>query len=214
MWIPPLPRALQWDHNAYYHQWLLDQIPRHGGRMLDVGCGHGVLARQLSERADHVDAIDASPDMIDQAKNLSPSQANIRWILGDVLTSDLHPDGYDVVTAISSLHHLPLRDGLTRLAELVRPNGVLVVIGHYRGATTTDRAYEVVNLAGNAAMGAYLAVRGRAGKPHDEGMPLKEPSDTRAEIQQVAAEVMPGVRIRRRLYWRYSLLWRRPAGTY
>ncbi|MFC0626387.1 class I SAM-dependent methyltransferase [Kribbella deserti] len=209
-----MPRALQWDHNAYYHDWLLDQIPRQGGRMLDVGCGHGVLARRLAERAEHVDAIDASPVMIDQAKNVSASRGNIRWILGDVLQADLHPDGYDVVTAVSSLHHLPLRDGLTRLAGLVRPNGVLVVIGHYRAAKATDKAMEIANLAGNAAMGAYLAARGKAGKPHDDGMPIKDPKDTLAEIQQVAGELMPGVRIQRRMYWRYSLLWRRPGATY
>jgi len=54
-----------------------------------------------------------------------------------------------------------------------------------------------------------LASRGRAGKPDAEGMPIREPEATLAEIRDVAAEQLPGAHLRRRLYWRYSLLWHR-----
>jgi hypothetical protein len=35
--------------------------------------------------------------------------------------------------------------------------------------------------------------------------------DTLAEIRAAAAERLPGALPRRRLCWRYTLLWRRPA---
>lgn len=138
---------------------------------------------------------------------------NVRWMRGDVLDPDLdlYPEGYDAVTAVSSLHHMALRPALTRLASLVRPGGVLAVIGHYRTETAADFAMEAVNIPANALVGTYLAVRGRAGKPHDEGMPVQDPTTTLHEVHVAAAQILPGAQIRRRLFWRYALLWRKPV---
>ena len=91
----------------------------------------------------------------------------------------------------------------------MRPGGVLAVIGFYRQATLTDRGIEAMVLPANAAVGVVLASRGRAGKPDAEG--IREPEATLAEIRDVAAEQLPCAHLRRRLYWRYSLLWRRDS---
>jgi hypothetical protein len=34
---------------------------------------------------------------------------------------------------------------------------------------------------------------------------------TRAQVRAVAWDVLPGVRYRRHLLWRYSLVWRKPS---
>lgn len=203
-----LPKALLWDHNAHYHSWLLRQLPPRSARVLDVGCGTGALARELAERAERVDAVDVSPEMIEHASGASTA-TNISWLCGDLLDLDLDPSGYDAVTAISSLHHMPLRPALTRLADLVRPGGTLAIVGHYRKQTPTDFALDALTLPANAAVGAYKAARGRAGKPHDEGMPVKDPTKTLLEIRTAAAHVLPGSAVHRRLFWRYTLLWRK-----
>jgi SAM-dependent methyltransferase len=209
--LPRLPRALWWDHNAYYHRWLLGKLPGRLDSALDVGCGAGGLAARLADRAGRVDAVDRSDAMIERAGTLAPGRVN--WLLGDLLndTLPLDPHGYDLVAAVSSLHHLPLRPALHRLAGLVRPGGLLAVIGMYRPVTAADRALDVLALPATAAMGAVLAAVGRAGKPYDVGMPVHDPSDTLAEIRAAAAECVPGAVLRRRLFWRYTLLWRRPA---
>jgi len=203
-----LPQRFQWDHNAHYHRWLLGQLPDRAATALDIGCGDGALVRLLSDRVDQIDGIDVSADMIDRAR--AQSVSNARWLVGDVLDPDvdLRRGGYDVVTAVSSLHHMPLREGLDRMTALVRPGGVLVVVGLYRQATLADRAMEVVTLPANAAVGVALAARGRAGKPHDECMPIQEATTTLAELR-AAAESLPGASLRRRMFWRYSLVWRR-----
>ncbi|MDA3647766.1 class I SAM-dependent methyltransferase [Saccharopolyspora indica] len=201
-----LPQSLLWDHNAHYHSWLLRKLPQRSARALDVGCGTGAFARELAERAEHVDAVDVSPEMIERASGAPAS--NVRWLCGDLLDLSLDASGYDAVTAISSLHHMPLRPALRRLAELVRPGGTLAVVGHYRKQTPTDFALDAVTLPANAAVGAYKAARGRAGKPHDEGMPVKDPANTLLEIRTAAAEILPGAVVHRRLFWRYTLLWR------
>ncbi|WP_190824649.1 hypothetical protein [Saccharopolyspora pogona] len=69
---------------------------------------------------------------------------------------------------------------------------------------------EAVNIPTNALVGTYLAVRGRAGKPHDRGMPVQDPTTTPHEIHAAAAQILPGAQVRRRLFWRYALLWRKP----
>jgi SAM-dependent methyltransferase len=211
--LPQLPAFLLWDHNAHYHRWLLRHVPAAPDRVLDTGCGAGALAARLAGRAGRVDAVDASPAMIERARSLWPGAAGVRWLSGDLLDPalPLAAGGYDAVTAISSLHHLPLRAGLSRLASLVRPGGLLAVVGLYRIATPADYAFEAVRVASNVAVGAGLALRGRAGKPHEAGMPVGEAQDTLAGIRAAARELTPGAQVRRRLFWRYTLLWRRPA---
>jgi len=214
MWMPQLPQPLRWDHNAHYHRWLLQQLPLAPQDVLDVGCGAGGLAAKLAAQPAHVDAVDVSAPMIARARTRYATTGNVRWLVGDLLDPGLplEHEGYDAVTAVSSLHHMPLRPALGRLAGLVRPGGVLAVIGFYRQATLTDRGIEALALPANAAVGAVLAFRGRAGKPDAEGMPVREPEATLAEIRDVAAEQLPGAHLRRRLYWRYSLLWHRGVG--
>lgn len=211
--VPQLPRALRWDHNAHYHRWLLRQLPADPERVLDAGCGAGVLATRIAERAGRVDAVDLSPAMIARARDLHPQAPRVRWLSGDLLDPGLplDPDGYDAVTALSSLHHLPLRPGLARLAGLLRPGGVLVVVGLYRNASPAEYAFEAVRLPANAVVGAVLAARGRACEPHDAGMPARPAETSWTEITAAARELVPGARLRRHFFWRYSLLWHRPV---
>lgn len=202
--MPQLPEPLRWDHNAWYRRWLLRQLPSGAASALDVGCGLGDLARSVQAR--EVTAIDASARMIERA---SAAGDRVRWIHGDVFTHDL--GRYDVVTSEASLHHLPLREGLARLAGLTAPGGLLVVVGLYRASTPADLAMEAVSLPANAVVGLVKAVRGAGGKPHDPEMPIVMDAPTLPEIRAAAAEIVPGARIRRRLFWRYSLVWRAPA---
>ena len=213
MRVPQLPARLLWSHNTYYHRWLLHRVPERVGTALDIGCGTGRLACTLARRADRVDAVDVSAAMIAAARARCPDAERVRWLVGDVLDRDLPltEGGYDVVTAVSSLHHLPLDAGLGRLAGLVRPGGVLLVVGHHRPQTLVDRWWDVAALPANAVVGAVLALVGRAGGPDDEGMPVCPPDSTLAEVRRAVA-VLPGATIDRGLFWRHLLVWRRPPG--
>ncbi|MEU3647218.1 class I SAM-dependent methyltransferase [Lentzea sp. NPDC034063] len=198
-----LPEKLRWNHNEWYRRWLLRQLPSGVDSALDVGCGLGDLARSLKAR--EVTAIDANARMIERA---SAGSDRVNWIHGDVLTHDL--GRYDVVTAEASLHHLPLREGLVRLAELTKPGGTLVVIGLYLTATRSDRAMEFVTLPANAVVGLVKAINGTGGNPHDAEMPMVMTAPTLPEIRAAAAEIVPGACVRRHLFWRYSMVWHAP----
>ncbi|OBK52574.1 bifunctional 2-polyprenyl-6-hydroxyphenol methylase/3-demethylubiquinol 3-O-methyltransferase UbiG [Mycobacterium sp. 1081908.1] len=206
---------LAWDHNAYYQRVLLDQLPRPCGRVLDVGCGAGAFAARLAGSAQHVDAVDKSAAMIEAARRRAP--ANVTPILADVLQLPLPADHYDAIVSITTLHHLPLAEALRHLAPALRPGGVLAAVVLPRVDLPREAPTEVVAAAANRALGALFAALRAAGSggwygvdPVNEAMPkvLDAPLTTR-QARAAAAATLPGARVRRLLFWRYLLLWRR-----
>ena len=206
-----------WDHNAWYHRLLLAQVPAGARRVLDVGCGAGGLAGELAQRVDHVDAVDRDPGMVALARARVP--ANVTVVHGDALTVPLPAGGYDAVLSLSALHHLPLEPALERMALLLRPGGVLAAVALPRTDLPRDVAVEVAGLVGHRVLGAAFAagraVGGRSlfapGADHD-GMPVRDPDLTTRQVRAAASAVLPGVRVRRLVFWRYALSWTAPGG--
>ena len=58
---------------------ILNKLPQDlkGTRILDAGCGTGVLSRMLDERGAEVVGVDISDKLVDVAKNRSRSHRNI-----------------------------------------------------------------------------------------------------------------------------------------
>ena len=206
-----MPASLRWDHNAHYHGELLRHLPDSIDCALDVGCGAGEFARLLAARCRRaVDAVDTSPAMIAAARAASPLVAKVHWIEGDVLTLDLEPASYDAVTAIASLHHMPLDAALRRFAELARPGGTVAILGLYRASTPADYALGALAMAANPAVGAAKAALGRRTPSHPT-VPVLDTRTTLREIAAAASKLMPGAVIRRHLFFRFSLTWCRPS---
>ena len=207
---------LDWDHNAYYHRLLLRQLPPRSRRVLDAGCGAGAFAAQLAQRVEQVDALDRSAEMIGEAKRRTP--ANVNCVLADVLAGPLPGKDYDAIFSISALHHMPLRESLPVLAAALRPGGVLAAIALPRLDLRHELPAEVAAAAGHRLLGAiYLAKRwlgsdgGFAKDSIRPAMPMvMDPPLTTREVARQAAAVLPGVHVRRLLYWRYLLIWQKP----
>nr|WP_062336661.1 class I SAM-dependent methyltransferase [Herbidospora sakaeratensis] len=210
---------LDWDHNAYYHRLLLGHLPPDPSRVLDVGCGTGGFAAELAARAAHVDALDRSPEMIEQAAKRD--LGNVSWVLGDVLTDPLPGRDYDGIFSICALHHMPLREVLPILSAALRPGGVLAAIALPRLDLFRESHVELAAAAGHRALGAAYLTRRRlnggggffAKEPAHDAMPMVlNPPLTTREVAREAAVVLPGVRVRRLVFWRYLLTWEKPAG--
>ena len=118
-----LPRVdgLAWDHNAYYHRLVLSRLPIGSSRVLDAGCGAGLLAAKLGRRVPYVDAVDRDAGMVQRARLAAGPGVVVRQ--ADLLTDPLPEAAYDAVVSLSALHHLPLRAALPRLATLCAPAG-------------------------------------------------------------------------------------------
>ncbi|MYQ91649.1 methyltransferase domain-containing protein [Streptomyces sp. SID4946] len=198
--------AHPWDHNAHYHPWLLRQLPRRSGRALDVGCGAGELARLLAGRVERVEAVDADPEILARAREHAWAAANVRYTLA-AAPDGLPPGPYDVITCVAVLHHLPFAETLTRFRAQLAPGGTLVVVGCARDEDVRG----MLSVPLNALFG-WVKNRGRAATERPVGMtaPVKGPEMDFSEIAGQARRLLPGVRLRRGFFWRYTLVWRAP----
>jgi len=91
-------------------------------RVLDVGCGEGILARELLRVAEHVTAIDLDPASIDLARQTDKGN-EIEYLVGDFLTHPLAPASFDAIVSVAALHHMDARRALGRMRQLLRPAG-------------------------------------------------------------------------------------------
>jgi hypothetical protein len=104
------------------------------------------------------------------------------------------------------------------MAGWVRPGGVLAAVALPRVDLPRELPREAVALVAHRGLGLALAAARRltgdpwlAHLPTARLMPVTEPELTVREVRAAAA-VLPGVRVRRPLFWRYLLTWQRPAG--
>lgn len=190
-----------WNTNVARHAGILRAVPEGCHDALDVGCGDGLFARKLAERAKRVTAVDRSPEMIARARESAPDTVDL--IEGDFLTVDLPAEGYDFICSVTAVHHMDFEAAITRMRELLRPGGTLVVVGLARDATPADWA---VRVAAAPAVKIIKTLR-RASGP--EGMPVADAKLSYGQIQTTASRVLPGVRYRRHVLRRYSLTWRK-----
>ncbi|WP_215543049.1 class I SAM-dependent methyltransferase [Amycolatopsis sp. CA-230715] len=207
--------SFEWSHNDFYHRLLLRHLPRGCERVLDVGCGAGRFAAELAGRVGHVDAIDRSPGMIDAAKAVAP--ANVTCILDDFLEHEFPERSYDAIFSVTAIHHMPLEYTLSRMATLLRPGGVLAAIALPKSDLPRELPVELVAAAGQRVFGlAFAAARAAGGggwherePEHDEMPVVLDPTLTTRAVQETATRVLPGARVRRLVFWRYLLTWRK-----
>jgi SAM-dependent methyltransferase len=204
-------RFMEWGHTEYYHPFLLRNVPEGARRALDVGCGTGLFARRLADRVAHVDAIDISDEALSLARRRSIDVPNVRFRLADLLDSDIEPKSYDYVSCLMCIHHMPFEPAIQRMASLLRPGGVLAILG--LGQLTVGelpRAFATLPL--DMAMGIRFKVAKALGRPSLAGVgpeaPVMNPRMRWGEIRRATATVLPGSSYKRHIFYRYSLIYR------
>jgi SAM-dependent methyltransferase len=89
-----------------------------GGLVIDLGCGSGILSREVADAGYDVLGIDISPAMIDLARRRVP-YGDFR--VGSVLTGDLPP--CIAVAAVGEVINYAFDSGVTSV-RLDRPPGL------------------------------------------------------------------------------------------
>ena len=120
------------------------------------------------------------------------------------MTYSFSDKSFELITAVATLHHLPLRPALLRFRQLLIPGGVLAIIRLYRGETFSDHALAA---AAFPASWMFRLFRGYA----DVGAPVRDPRETLREIRSACDVILPGASLRKHLLFRYSLTWRKPS---
>jgi ubiquinone/menaquinone biosynthesis C-methylase UbiE len=176
-------------------------MPIHCEAVLDIGCGDGALSRLVAPRCSVVIGIDANGPILSVARDRTTSPS-IEYIEGDFLSHEFGEARFDFISMVASIHHMSSAAALEKASGMLRPKGVLAVLGAFR-----ERRADIPYSAAAVPINAYLAVRRGWSDP---GAPIKPPDMTLPEIRRTARDLLPNVRIRRLLLWRYLLTWRHP----
>jgi hypothetical protein len=103
---------------------------------------------------------------------------------------------------------------LAKVRDALAPGGVLLVLDLVSDSSALDLLRSLFAFPLNVALRLVRTGRLRPSPEHraawdahgrDERYPAL------SEIRRLAGELLPGARVRRHLFWRYSLVWRKPA---
>jgi len=102
--------------------------PARGGLVVEIGCGSGLLTRHLVDAGHRVMATDASPAMLDLAREVAGEAEEIRRL---TLPDDPIPGADAIVGVGHALNYLDTLEDVERslaaIAEALRPGGVLAI---------------------------------------------------------------------------------------
>lgn len=198
-----------WNHNRHYYKYILNKIPYPCEVILEIGCGNGELCRLMAGKSRNIFGVDLSEKMIENAEKMS-SEKNIKFINADILTCLFEPNSFDYIVSVATFHHLPYSEILEKSKQWLKEGGTLLILDIYKEKTILDYLVSLVAIPSNIFMNfsknkVLRKKEDQAMKEHikhDVYMPLKD-------IHEIVDSILPNAIIRRHLFWRYSLIWKK-----
>nr|WP_018864516.1 bifunctional 2-polyprenyl-6-hydroxyphenol methylase/3-demethylubiquinol 3-O-methyltransferase UbiG [Thioalkalivibrio sp. ARh3] len=109
-------------------EWIDQHADLAGKKVLDVGCGAGILSEAMAVRGAQVTALDAGAEHLEVAReHAHDSGLEIHYLHTTAEAhAEHHAGDYDVVTCLEMLEHVPDPEAvIDALVQLVRPGGWL-----------------------------------------------------------------------------------------
>jgi 2-polyprenyl-6-hydroxyphenyl methylase / 3-demethylubiquinone-9 3-methyltransferase len=116
--------------NPVRARFVAERAPLAAAQVLDVGCGGGLLCEALARAGAKVTGIDLAPGMVDVALlHAAEQKLDISYQIASAEElAERNPAGFDVVTCMEMLEHVPDPERMMKtLGTLVKPGGALFV---------------------------------------------------------------------------------------
>ena len=129
-WDPQGPQKPLHALNPARLGYVTDRTPLQGARVLDVGCGGGLLSEAMARAGADVTAIDLADDLVKVARlHALESGVKIDYRVQAVeALAEEQPGTFDVVTCMEMLEHVPDPAAILQACEkLLKPGGRLFV---------------------------------------------------------------------------------------
>ena len=119
-------RFMRKDAAAYEQMYeLLRPVVRHK-TVLELATGTGLIAKNIVSSAAHIEATDASPEMIAEAKRDSRS-AKLHFTVQDMFHLPYADGSFDVVIVANALHIVPEPEkALSEIRRVLKDDGILI----------------------------------------------------------------------------------------
>lgn len=129
-WDPNGPQRPLHELNPARLAYIGERSRLRGARVLDVGCGAGLLSEALAREGAQVTALDLAPELVEIAKlHLLESGLTVDYRLLSVEAMAAQaPAAFDTITCMEMLEHVPDPGSvLQACATLLKPGGKLFV---------------------------------------------------------------------------------------
>lgn len=195
---------IYWNHNTAYHKWILSKV-KGKDKVLDVGCGEGLLVYRLSKECKQVIGIDVHGPSIEKARKRIKNIKNS--CVEEIGFEDfgVEPNSFDAVIFVATIHHMDLNFCVNKSIKLLKPGGQLLIVGLAHPYTLIDKIIEILRVLPVKISDLFHDVKG------DVGAPIADYRETLKEIRELSKNILPNVKIKQGLYFRYLLSWKKPT---
>ena len=114
------------DHKAYKQMYSLIYPAVRHKQVLELATGTGLIAKHIVRSADHIEATDASQEMIEQAKQ-GVKSTKLYFSVQDMFRLPYADKSFDVVIVSNALHIVPQPEkALQEIKRVLKDDGVLI----------------------------------------------------------------------------------------
>lgn len=129
-------RFMRKDRRAYEQMYALIAPVVRRKTVLELATGTGLIAKHIVSCADHVEATDASPEMIRQAETGNTS-AKLHFSVQDMFHLPYAGQSFEVVIVSNALHIVPEPEkALAEIRRVLKDGGVLIAPTFTHGGNT------------------------------------------------------------------------------
>ena len=119
-------RFMRKDRAAYDEMYELIRPEVKAKTVLELATGKGLIAKNIVNAAAHIEATDASPEMIAEAKRDNRS-AKLHFSVQDMFRLPYVEESFDVVIVSNALHIVPQPEkALAEIRRVLKDDGVLI----------------------------------------------------------------------------------------